>query len=366
MDFLQRLLVALMGTASLCYFVIKVALGHWKRRGILHEKPKKPWGHLKGVGRKRHITEVLQTLYDKYKGQAPFIGFYALLKPMLLILDLDSINNILYKDSMYFMDRGLYYNIQDDVLSQNQLQMDGLDWQHMHLKLKSLQWYEKVQNMLPALLKVQQTFENSLKDIVQKTEVKQNISEIIEGFTLDCFSSLAFGLEGDSLRYSDTQFHSMCKSYIKSNFNIFKAFLAFWFPSLARLLQYHLYSPKATQYFQKLISDKLNEREYQHTQTAQYDFLQLWCDSRKISQRNQMFKKLENEEIVGQAFSFILAGLESTTSTLSCCIYELSLQPEIQEKARNEVRAVLAKHQGKVTEESLKDFVYLKQILNGE
>uniref|UniRef100_A0A1I8P7I7 Cytochrome P450 n=1 Tax=Stomoxys calcitrans TaxID=35570 RepID=A0A1I8P7I7_STOCA len=364
MELLQRVLFTLVGAASVCYFVIKVALGHWKRRGILHEKPKKPWGHLKGVGRKRHVAEVLQTLYDKYKGQAPFIGFFALLKPMLLILDLDSINYILLKDAKYFMDRGLYYNIQDDVLSQNQLQMDGIEWQHMHLKLKSLQWQEKLQNLLPALLKVQQTFENSLKDKIPKTVAAQNVTELVEGFNIDCISSLAFGLEGDSLRYRNTQFHHMCKSYTKSNFNIYKAYLAFWFPSLARLFQYHVYSPMATQYFQKLIAEKLTEREYQRTQSSHFDFLQLWCDSRKISQRNQMYKKLENQEIVGQAFSFILAGLESTTTTLSCCLYELALQPDIQHRARSEIRAVLAKHQSKLTEDALNDLVYLKQILN--
>ncbi|XP_061392606.1 probable cytochrome P450 6u1 [Musca vetustissima] len=364
MDFFPRLFWTLLGTASLCYFAINVALGYWKRRGILHEKPKKPWGHLKGVGRKRHISEVLQSLYDKYKGQAPFVGFYAVLKPMLLILDLESIHYILLKDSKYFMDRGLYYNIQDDILSQNQLQMDGPDWQHMNLKLKSLQWQEKIQKMLPALLKVQQTFANSLKDQIPSSQVKQNITELVEGFNIDCISSLAFGLEGDSLRYRNTQFHNMSKAYTKRNFNIFKAYLAFCFPSLARLLQYYMYSPEATQYFQKLISDKLNEREYQHTQSLQYDFLQLWCDSRKISQRNQMFKKFENQEIVGQAFSFILAGLESSTSTLACCLYEMALQPEIQNKARKEIQEVLGANNGKINEDTLKDLIYLKQILN--
>lgn len=368
MDFLQRLLFSFVGTASVVFFLLKFALGHWTRRGILHEKPKIPWGHLKGVGRKRHVAEVLQTLYDKYKSQAPFIGFFTWLKPMLLMLDVDSINFIINKDSKYFMDRGLYYNLQDDALSQNQLQMDGIDWQHCNLKLKSLQWHEKVHSILPAILKIQQTFQKSLEDKFQSSETVYNISELVEGFNVDCISSLAFGLEGDSLRYSgETQFHKMCKSYMKKNFNIYKAYLAFAFPSVARLLQYHLYSKEVTQYFNKLIADKLNEREYQHSQPpSHYDFLQLWSDSRKMSQRSQMFQKMDNQEIVGQAFSFILAGLEATNTTLSCCLYELALQPEIQERARKEVQQVLNKYQGKVTEDALKELVYLKQILNGK
>lgn len=367
MELLQRLLYTLVGTASLCYFVVKVTLGYWKRRGILHEKPKKPWGHLKGVGRKRHVAEVLQTLYEKYKGQAPFVGFYAWLKPMLLILDLESINYILNKDSKYFLDRGLYYNLHDDPLSQNLLQMDGIEWQHLNLKTKSLQWQDKMQNILPALLKVQQTFEKSLQDKFENKEITYNISELVEGFNIDVIASLAFGLEGgDSLRYKDTQFRKMCKNYKHHNENIYKTYFAICFPSLARLLQYRLYSLEATNYFQKLVNDKLHEREYQRTQTMQYDFLQIWCDSRKISQRNQSFKIMDNQEIIAQAFNFILAGLESSNTTLSCCLYELALQPEIQSKARDEIRRVLKKYQDKLTEESLKEFVYLKQILNGK
>ena len=366
MEIIHRLFYTLIGTASFLYFVVKIALGYWKRRGILHEKPKKPWGHLKGVGRKRHVMEALQSLYDKYKGQAPFIGFYAWLKPMLLILDMDSINCILNKDSKHFMDRGLYYNINDDPLSNNLLQLDGIEWQHLHLKIKALQWPEKTTIILPAVLKVQQTFEKSLQDIFKEKEFPCNITELVEGFNLDIISNLAFGLESDSLRYKDTLFRRMCKNYTQENNNIYKVFLSLCFPSLARLLQYRLYSIEATNYFQKLINDKLHEREYQRSQQVQYDFLQIWCDSRKIGQRNQPFNKLDDAEIAAQAFNFIPAGLDATTTTVSCCLYELALHPEIQAKARDEILIVLAKHENKLTAEVLEELSYLKKILNGK
>lgn len=366
MDLLHRLFYTFAATASVLYFIMKIALGYWKRRGILHEKPKKPWGHLKGVGRKRHVSEALQTLYEKYKGQAPFIGFYAWLKPMLLILDIESINYILNKDAKYFMDRGLYYNTTDDPLSQNLLQMDGIEWQHLSLKIKSLQFSQKISNIFTALHKVQQTYDKSLKELFKEKEFIYNISQLVESFNIDVISSLAFGLEGDSLRYPETQFRKMCKNYTQQNDNIYKAYLALCFPNVARLLQYRLYSPEATNYFQKLINEKLYEREYQRSHQMPYDFLQIWCDSRRISISSQEFKKLNNAEITAQAFNFIPAGLEAATTTVSSCLYELALQPDIQDKARREVQAVLAKYHNKVTEEAIKEMMYLKQILNGE
>ncbi|KAM7343726.1 cytochrome P450 6u1 [Cochliomyia hominivorax] len=365
MDLLHRLFYTFAATASIFYFIMKVALGYWKRRGILHEKPKMPWGHLKGVGRKRHIAEVLQTLYEKYKGQALFIGFYAWLKPMLLILDIDSINYILIKDAKYFMDRGLYFNTNDDPLSQNLLQMDGIEWQHLHLKSKSLQWSEKMANIFSSLLKVQQSYDRSLQELkLPQDETIYNITQLIESFNVDVISTLAFGLKSDTLRYRETQFYKMCKNYTQQNNNIYKAYLAFCFPSMARLLQYRLYSLEATNYFQKLINDKLYEREYQYNQQSFTDFLQIWCDSRKISTSSQAFNKLNNAEITAQAFNFIPAGLDATTTTVSCCLYELALQPDIQDKARQEIREVLTKYHNKITEESIKEMVYLKQILN--
>lgn len=358
MEFLKRLFYGFIGAAAFLYFVLKIALSYWKQRGILHEKPKMPWGHLKGVGRKRHLTEALQVLYQKYKGQAPFVGFYAWLKPMVLILDMDCLNNVLNKDAKNFTDRGLYFNVNGDPLTQNLLQTDGLEWQNLQFKSKCLQETKNLTEIyVSGLFKVQQVFEASLQTQLHQAEFVCNVSDLVEGFNIDVISCLAFGLEGDSLRYKHTQFRGWCKNYTQPSNNIYKTYLAFCYPRLARLLQYRQYSSEATSYFQQLINAKLQERARSSQRSC--DLLQIYCD-------HQPLKPMSGEEFAAQAFSFIPAGLDSCTTTVTCCLYELALQPEIQQKARREIHEILRKHENKLDENSLTEMVYLKQILCGE
>lgn len=47
-------------------------------------------------------------------------------------------------------------------------------------------------------------------------------------------------------------------------------------------------------------------------------------------------------------------------------LHELSLNQEIQEKARKNVQEVLSRHDGKITYDSLSEMTYLEQCINGK
>ncbi len=42
----------------------------------------------------------------------------------------------------------------------------------------------------------------------------------------------------------------------------------------------------------------------------------------------------------GNMFLLFIAGIETSSITLSCCLYELALNPDVQNKARQEIRNV--------------------------
>lgn len=70
--------------------------------------------------------------------------------------------------------------------------------------------------------------------------------------------------------------------------------------------------------------------------------------------------------IAAQAFVFFLAGYETSSTTLSFCLYELAMNPDIQLKALEEINTVIAKHGGKVTHDSLMEMEYVECILLGK
>ncbi|CAD7079509.1 unnamed protein product [Hermetia illucens] len=45
-------------------------------------------------------------------------------------------------------------------------------------------------------------------------------------------------------------------------------------------------------------------------------------------------------------------------------LHELSLNPDIQEKGRQEIEEVLKKYDGKITYESIEEMVYIDKIIN--
>lgn len=50
---------------------------------------------------------------------------------------------------------------------------------------------------------------------------------------------------------------------------------------------------------------------------------------------------------------------------MTFALYELALNKEIQNKARDEIKIVLDKHEGQFTYEAMMDMDYITQILNG-
>jgi cytochrome P450 family 6 len=69
---------------------------------------------------------------------------------------------------------------------------------------------------------------------------------------------------------------------------------------------------------------------------------------------------------VGQLFTFLAAGFETSGTTMSFEMYELAMHPDIQQRLREEITRVMAKHQGEVTYEGLQEMSYLDMVVSGE
>jgi cytochrome P450 family 6 len=88
-------------------------------------------------------------------------------------------------------------------------------------------------------------------------------------------------------------------------------------------------------------------------------------------QRNDLVSLLLNlkgiftkEEIAAESFLIYIAGFETSSTLMTFMMYELALNPDIQDRLRSEITNGLEENDGKLTYELLFGFKYLVMVMN--
>jgi hypothetical protein len=75
---------------------------------------------------------------------------------------------------------------------------------------------------------------------------------------------------------------------------------------------------------------------------------------------------LSMNSLAAQAFIFFVGGFETSSSTMTFCLYELSLHQDIQDRLWEEIDDVLQEYDGKLTYEGIQEMEYLDKVVSGE
>ncbi|EDS26786.1 cytochrome P450 6A1 [Culex quinquefasciatus] len=354
---------------------IRKRYSYWSDRGVIYLKPHFPSGNLQGVGRKQHRDQVIRRCYQQLKGSGPFGGIFFFTSPVALALDLDLVKSVLVKDFQHFHDRSVYYNERDDPLSAHLFTMEGNKWRNLRAKLtptftSGTKWRNlrakltptftsgKMKMMFPTILGVADQFRQLLlKEASGGGEVE--MKEILSRFTTDVIGSCAFGLECNSLHDSEAVFRRMGRKVFElPPGRIVMATLAQQFRSIARALRITIIDPDVSQFFMNVVRETVEYRE--KNRVERNDFMNLLI---KLKNGQPVEDGLTLEEIAAQAFVFFLAGFETSSTAMSHCLYELAQNPELQEKARADVRETIKKH-GSLSYEAAQDMQYIGNCIN--
>lgn len=66
-----------------------------------------------------------------------------------------------------------------------------------------------------------------------------------------------------------------------------------------------------------------------------------------------------------QAILFFAAGFESISSTISFLLYELAVNPDVQERLYQEIRDNEVKNNGKFDYTSIQNMIYMDMVVSG-
>ena len=93
--------------------------------------------------------------------------------------------------------------------------------------------------------------------------------------------------------------------------------------------------------------------------------MQLLIDLRKEDKSKNM-KAMSVEQCAAQVFIFYIAGQETSSTTIAFCLHELTHNSELMIKVQHDIDHVLAKNNGEITYDTIKEMKYLELCVLGE
>ncbi|CAD7079524.1 unnamed protein product [Hermetia illucens] len=365
MDNISIFLCFVIGLISLILISFKKRYAYWRDRGIANLEATIPFGNLP-MG-KVHIKDITDPIYKQKKPGAPFMGAYFFRTPVVVATDLDFIQNVLVKDFSNFHERGMYVNEEDDPLSGHMFSLDGEKWKSLRAKLSPTFTSGKMKFMFPTVVDVADTLNSTLAEVL-KTESELEVRDLLSRFTTDVIGTCAFGIECNSLKTTDSEFRNFgSKIFDKPLHGPLMELFRTQYPNLARRLHVRVVSKEIEDFFMGLVRETISYREKNNVRRNDFmDLLIRLKNGEALDERSQKLGRVTFEEIAAQAFVFFVAGFETSSTNMLFTLYELALNPDIQEKARREIEIILSKYEGKLTYEAVQDMVYVDQIISGK
>lgn len=344
-------------TLAVGFWYVRTRLSYWSRRRISHERPTFPMGNMKGFRKTKHFKDILTPLYERFKiTGAPFAGFYMMLRPVVLILDLEVAKQVLIKDFANFEDRGMYHNERDDPLTGHLFRIDGPKWRPLRHKMTPTFTTGKMKYMFPTICAVGEELaqvcseqaENAICGILE-------IGDLMARYTSDVIGSCVFGIECNGLRNPNAEFAVMGRRAFtdRRHSKLIDGFIES-FPNLARRLRMCQIHQDITDFYMRIVRDTVKERETKNI--VRNDFMNLLIEMKHRGE-------LTLEEMTAQAFIFFAAGFDTSASTLGFALYELAKQPQLQQRLRQEIEDSLQLHGGEFTYEGMQDLRYMELVL---
>lgn len=189
-------------------------------------------------------------------------------------------------------------------------------------------------------------------------------------------ASVAFGIDIDCLAEPNIPFRVYGRKIFEMSLKNALRFICFSVnPKLLKWTGLGVVDRDVQEFLINLTEQNLELRENQNI--VRKDFFQLLVQLRNNGNvqlddewqtvaANKNGMTLTLREMAAHAFNFYAAGFESSSTTMTFCLFEIARNPDIQRKVQEEIDLVLAAlPDGQLTYDSLGEFKYLDCCFDG-
>ncbi|KAM4037913.1 thromboxane-A synthase-like isoform 2-T2 [Anomaloglossus baeobatrachus] len=373
----------LAGLLGLLYWYSISAFSQLQRMGIRHPRPAPFIGNV--LLFQKGFWEGADRILKTY---GPISGYYMGRRPMVLLADPEAVKQVLQKDFSNFTNR-LKMNLVTKPMSDSLLCLRDEQWKRVRSVLTPSFSAARMKEMCPLIHQGCDVLIRNLQRFADSGE-SCNIQRCYACYTMDIVASVAFGTNVDSQKDPDHPMVQNSKKFLEL-FTPLKplVLLTLAFPSIVVPIARRLPNKNRDQinrFFRKVIKEMIGHRDEQPASERRRDFLQLMLDARTTTAnvsvehfdivnqadlaapvreepRKKTTKTLNEDEILGQAFIFLIAGYETTSSLLSFTTYLLATHPECQEELLREVDGFAEDHDG-ANYNTVHDLPYMDMVIS--
>ncbi|XP_068240577.1 cytochrome P450 3A41-like [Palaemon carinicauda] len=336
---------------------------YWAKRGILTPPITPIIGHIDRIGSSKQGRWMFDVeVYQKYSRNG-LAGGYTFFSPYLYVCEPEMIRSIFIKDFDHFTDRRVFksQSKNDQCMNEMLSNENGEQWKKLRSIVSPTFSSGKMKNMFHLVCeKADALVAFSLAESTKKPFVNMKLN--FGRFTIDTIASCAFGLECNSLVDENAEFPKKADPFFDFGFSRLLIFIMLGIaPKLMSKLGINMF-PKETQFFKNVVEETLAARR---KGIKRGDFLDLLLEAQSGEDLSDPSKKqvLKDETIIAQCVLFIIAGYDTTATTLAFVAYELAKNSDKQQLLREEVQDAISRNNG-MTYQAIMESKYLEACIS--
>uniref|UniRef100_A0A182RXV9 Cytochrome P450 n=1 Tax=Anopheles funestus TaxID=62324 RepID=A0A182RXV9_ANOFN len=348
--------VAAFALVGLLYWLVKHNYKFWDIDGVPHPKPTLVTGNLGAtLVLKKHICELASDWYNAYPDK-PFVGYFKMFTPAIMVKDPVLVKNILTRDFECFANNDFPIDEKyDPLLANHPFMVGGAGWKRSRSLLTPSFSGTKIKQLFPIMQSVADAFVAFIgRHVGQEFEAK----EVAVRFTTQNVVACTFSLDADCFTEQESEFRRMGKRVFDvSHMASIKTFTVTLLPTVAKWIPAPFLLKEVDEWIRSLVANIIIKRSATvHDGSLQEDLMQSFLKNRDKNNTTQT-------EITAQALTAFIEGFETSSAVLGFALHSLAKHPEMQQKLLDEVRKHIDANDGRLDFDVMQQMEYLDWVI---
>ena len=340
--------------------------------------------------RKRNVYDIAVEQYKEMDGE-PYYGTYFTGDPSLVIKDPELFKQLLVKDFHFLVDRlgtGVKDvlrngNFTDQIWSKQMTMADSDDWKDLRSTFSPIFTSGKMKAMVTFIEEVRKKLITQFKCLAEE-DCEFELKELLSKFSMDTIASCAFGVDAKSFD-GESPFVLNASNMFKRGLADLPAFMLLIIPGGSWLIKHFkipVIKPNETKFFVEIVKQTLKQRA--ESNTRRNDLVDMMMDAMKNVNVEQAEDDSEDQydkdatfhhksskqfdediTLVATAMVMLVAGYDTTGTTMSYLCFELARNPDIQKRLQEDIDQVIEENNGNLPDYyGIQNIEYLDMVFH--